>query len=161
MQDPLVVAQVTSSVVKKLTKYIIEYRTKKAKTDLNFIEKSTFQAESKYLEAQQKLAAYKDRNKNVILSSVQIEEEKLESEFDLAFSVYSALAKQLEQAKIKVQEETPVFNVIDPVQVPLKKSKPKTSMTLVVMLFLGGCVGAWIVFGKLFINNLKNECKNH
>jgi len=161
MQDPLVVAQVTSSVVKNLTKYIIEYRTKKAKTDLNFVEKSTFQAESKYLEAQQKLAVYKDRNKNVILSSVQVEEEKLQSEFDLAFSVYSALAKQLEQAKIKVQEETPVFNVMDPAQVPLKKSKPKTSMTLIVMLFLGGCFGVGIVFGKLYIKNLKNACKNN
>ena len=161
MQDPLVVAQVTSSVVKNLTKYIIEYRTKKAKTDLNFVEKSTFQAESKYLEAQQKLAVYKDRNKNVILSSVQVEEEKLQSEFDLAFSVYSALAKQLEQAKIKVQEETPVFNVMDPAQVPLKKSKPKTSMTLIVMLFFGGCLGVGIVFGKLYIKNLKNACKNN
>jgi len=161
MQDPLVVAQVTSSVVKNLTKYIIEYRTKKAKTDLNFVEKSTFQAESKYLEAQQKLAVYKDRNKNVILSSVQVEEEKLQSEFDLAFSVYSALAKQLEQAKIKVQEETPVFNVMDPAQVPLKKSKPKTSMTLIVMLFLGGCFGVGIVFRKLYIKNLKNACKNN
>ena len=32
MQDPLVVAQVASYVVKNLTKYIIEYRTKKART---------------------------------------------------------------------------------------------------------------------------------
>ncbi len=155
MQDPLVVAQVTSSVVKNLTKYIIEYRTKKAKTDLNFVEKSTFQAESKYLEAQQKLAVYKDRNKNVILSSVQVEEEKLQSEFDLAFSVYSALAKQLEQAKIKVQEETPVFNVMDPAQVPLKKSKPKTISILFTMFFLGGVIGVLIIFGKESYKKLK------
>ncbi len=155
MQDPLVVAQVTSSVVKNLTKYIIEYRTKKAKTDLNFVEKSTFQAESNYLEAQQKLAVYKDRNKNVILSSVQVEEEKLQSEFDLAFSVYSALAKQLEQAKIKVQEETPVFNVMDPAQVPLKKSKPKTISILFTMFFLGGVIGVLIIFGKESYKKLK------
>lgn len=155
MQDPLVVAQVTSYVVKDLTKYIIDYRTKKAKTDLKFVEARTNEAEAKYLEAQQALAVYKDRNKNVILSSVQTEEEQLQSEYDLAFSIYSALAKQLEQAKIKVQEETPVFNVMDPAQVPLKKSKPKTSMTLIVMLFLGGCVGVGIIYVKIYLQNIK------
>ena len=148
MQDPLVVAQVTSYVVKNLTKYIIEYRTKKAKTDLTFVSARTAEAEAKYLEAQQALAAYKDRNKNVILSSVLIEEAQLQSEFDLAFDVYGALAKQLEQSKIKVQEVTPVFNVMDPAQVPLTKNKPKTSLTLIVMLFIGVFVGIGIILGK-------------
>ncbi len=156
MQDPLVVAQVTSYVVKNLAKYIIEYRTKKAKTDLEFINARTAEAEAKYLEAQQTLASYKDRNKNVILASVQTEEERLLSEYNLAFDVYSALAKQLEQSKIKVQEVTPVFNVMDPVQVPLKKSKPNTSIILVAMLFLGGCVGVGIIYGKLYLKNIKN-----
>ncbi|MFA4853383.1 MAG: Wzz/FepE/Etk N-terminal domain-containing protein [Bacteroidales bacterium] len=148
MQDPLVVAQVTSYVVKNLTKYIIEYRTKKAKTDLTFVSARTAEAEAKYLEAQQALAAYKDRNKNVILSSVLTEEEQLQSEFNLAFDVYSALAKQLEQSKIKVQEVTPVFNVMEPAQVPLTKNKPKTSLTLIVMLFIGVFVGIGIILGK-------------
>ena len=150
MQDPFVVAQVTSYVVKNLTKYIIDYRTKKAKTDLMFVEARTSEAESKYLEAQQALAIYKDRNKNVILSSVQTEEDQLQSEYDLAFSVYSALAKQLEQAKIKVQEETPVFNVMNPAQIPLQKNKPKTSLIIVMMIFLGGFVGIGIVFLKSY-----------
>ncbi|MFA5781600.1 MAG: Wzz/FepE/Etk N-terminal domain-containing protein [Bacteroidales bacterium] len=148
MQDPLVVAQVTSYVVKNLTKYIIEYRTKKAKTDLTFVSARTAEAEAKYLEAQQALAAYKDRNKNVILSSVLTEEEQLQSEFNLAFDVYSALAKQLEQSKIKVQEVTPVFNVMEPAQVPLTKNKPKTSLTLIVMLFIGVFAGIGIILGK-------------
>ncbi len=148
MQDPLVVAQVTSYVVKTLTKYIIEYRTKKAKTDLKFVSARTAEAEAKYLEAQQTLAAYKDRNKNVILSSVLTEEDQLKSEFDLAFDVYSTLAKQLEQSKIKVQEVTPIFNVMEPAQVPLKKNKPKISLTLIVMLFIGVFVGIGIILGK-------------
>lgn len=160
MQDPLVVAQVASYVVKDLSKYIVEYRTKKAKTDLVFIAARTTEAESKYLEAQQKLASYKDRNKNVILSSVQVEEDQLQSEYDLAFSVYSALAKQLEQAKIKVQEETPVFNVMDPAQVPLQKSKPKTFLISLAMIFLGGFFGVVIIIVNLFKGNYRNEKLN-
>ncbi|HNW98730.1 MAG TPA: Wzz/FepE/Etk N-terminal domain-containing protein [Bacteroidales bacterium] len=162
MQDPLVVAQVTSYVVKDLKRYIIDYRTKKAKTDLKFVEARSNEAEAKYMEAQQALAIYKDRNKNVILASVQTEEERLQSEYDLSFSLYSALAKQLEQSKIKVQEETPVFNVMDPAQIPLKKSSPKSSLIIITMLFLGGCVGVGIILLKnmkviLINNNQKNK----
>ena len=151
IQDPSVSAQLTSLIVKNLTKYIIEYRTKKAKSDMQFINERTLEAENKYYEAQKLIAQHKDRNKNVILSSVQVEEDRLQSEFDLAFSVYSALAKQLEQAKIKVQEETPVFNVIDPVQVPLNKSRPKTNITIIAALLLGCIVGMLIVISKIFL----------
>lgn len=155
MQDPLVVAQVTSYVVKNLTKYITEYRTKKAKTDLKFVTARSEEAEARYLEAQQALASYKDKNKNVILSSVLTQEEQLQSEYDLAFDVYSALSKQLEQSKIKVQEVTPVFNVMDPAQIPLKKSSPKTILILITMLFLGGCIGSGYILGKFYIKKIK------
>jgi len=155
LQDPMVVAQVTSYVVKSLTKYITEYRTKKAKSDLKFVEARTTEAEARYIEAQQALAVYKDRNKNVILSSVLTEEERLQSEYDLAFSLFSALEKQLEQSKIKVQEETPVFNIMDPAQIPLKKSKPQTTSSIIEMLFLGSCIGILIILVKSGYRKLK------
>jgi LPS O-antigen subunit length determinant protein (WzzB/FepE family) len=155
MQDPVVVAQVTAYVVKNLTKYIIEYRTKKAKTDLKFVAARTAEAEAEYVETQQALASYKDRNKNVILSSVLTEEERLQAEYDLAFGVYSALSKQLEQSKIKVQEETPVFNVMNPAQIPLQKSKPKTSFIMFQMVFFGIFVGIGIILGKSYLKKIR------
>lgn len=157
MQDPLVVAQVTGYIVKNLTKSIIEYRTKKAKNDLKFVSARTAEAEAKYLVAQQSLASYKDRNKNVILSSVIAREDQLKSEYALAFEVYSTLAKQLEQAKIKVQDETPVFNVVNPAQVPLEKSKPKTSLTMIIALFFGAWFGVVIIYAKGFLKNLRQK----
>lgn len=157
LQDPIVVSQVTSYVVENLTRYIVEYRTKKAKTDLEFVSARTLEAESKYLEAQQTLAYYKDRNKNVILSSVLTEQERLQSEYNLAFQVYSALAQQLEQSKIKVQEVTPVFNVVDPAQIPIEKSKPKSSLIMIGMLFVGLCVGVAFVLVKASFLKFKKE----
>jgi uncharacterized protein involved in exopolysaccharide biosynthesis len=49
---------------------------------------------------------------------------------------YFYLSQQLEQAKIKVQGNTPVFKVIDPAKAPLK-SKPKMSLILVALVFWG------------------------
>jgi capsule polysaccharide export protein KpsE/RkpR len=155
MQDPLVVAQVTSYIVENLSKRIIRYRTKKAKTDLEFVSARTEDAEAKYIETQQALAIYKDRNKNVILSSVLSQEERLQAEYDLAYDMYKTLAGQLEQAKIKVQEETPVFNVVNPAQVPLKKSGPKSTQILPMMIFLGACFGVGMIYGKRYLRKIK------
>jgi LPS O-antigen subunit length determinant protein (WzzB/FepE family) len=148
MQDPMVVAQISSYVVKSLTKYITEYRTKKAKKDLAFVISRTADAEENYLKTQDALANYKDRNKNVILSSVLAEEERLESEYNLAYDVFNTLSKQLEQAKIKVQESTPVFTLMEPAQVPINKSKPNTILVLITMICIGGFMGIIILFIK-------------
>ena len=157
VQDPMVAAQLTDSVVRSLTRYIIDYRTQKAKFDLKFVEDRHAEAEAKYVQAQDALAAYSDRNKNVILASARTEEQRLQSEYNLAFNVYNTLSQQLEQAKIKVQENTPVFKIIDPATVSLKKDKPKTSLILVAMVFLGGLLGIGIIFGKMVMIKLRNK----
>ena len=148
MQDPLAAAQLTDSVVKSLTKYAVDYRTQKAKKDLEFIEQRFAEAKEKYINAQQTLAYYRDQNKNVILASTKTEEERLQSEFNLASSVYTSLAQQFEQAKIKVQEDTPVFNVIEPTKMG-QKSKPNIGIMVLAFVFIGGFCGISIIISKL------------
>lgn len=156
MQDPQVAAQLTDSVVKSLTAYIVDYRTQKAKVDLKFVEERHKEAEVRYNKAQQTLAYFRDQNQNIILASAKTTEQNLQAEYNLAFNVYNTLSQQLEQAKMKVQEKTPVFKVMDPAKVPLQKSKPKTSLILVGMLFLGGFVGVGVVLFKS-LNFIKNR----
>lgn len=148
MPESLAAAQLSNIVYQNLTKYLIDYKIQKAKTDLDFIYYQTKDAKSRFIFAQEKLASFRDANKNVVSAYYRTEEERLQNEYTLAFNVYNGLSQQLEQSKIKVQEKTPVFNVIDPAKVPLQKSKPKRSLILVAMLFLGGFVGVGIIFGK-------------
>lgn len=151
MQDPRLAAQLADSVVKSLTTYIIDYRTQKAKTDLRFVQLSHAEAEKKFYNAQRSLALFKDRNMNIISASAQINEQNLQAEYTLAFNLYNSLAQQLEQAKLKVQEQTPVFKILEPAKVPLSKSKPKTSLVMIAMIFIGGVVGVAYILGKMAI----------
>lgn len=155
LQDALVAAQLTDSIVECLSRYIINYHTQKVKEDLQFITDRHSEAKARYLLAQRNLAAYRDQNRNVVLASVKNEEERLQAEYNLAFNVFNTLSQQLEQAKIKVQEETPVFKVLEPAQVPLQKSKPKTSLVLISMLFFGGILGIGIIFSKIVIKKYR------
>lgn len=148
MQDPKVAALLVDSVVKSLTTYIIDYRTQKAKTDLKFVEERHEEAEERYRIAQRNLAGYKDRNKNIILASALMSEQNLQSEYNLAFNIFNTLSQQLEQAKMKVQEKTPVFKVVEPAKEALSKNKPKTSLILMGMLVFGVILGSMKVFFK-------------
>jgi len=50
-----------------------------------------------------------DRNKNFTSGLSSVETDRLQAKYTLTFGVYQELAKQLEQAKIQVKKETPVF----------------------------------------------------
>jgi len=152
-------AQLGQRAQELLQQYITEFKIKKAKANLDFIQQRFDETTKKFEAAQEKLASFRDRNKSVTLATARTEEERLTSQYNLIYSIYSELAKQLEQAKIQVKQDTPVFTIIEPVSVPTKKSKPNRPMILFIWLFLGGVVGTGFVFGKGFIEPLKTKWK--
>lgn len=148
-QDPLVSALLADSVVSCLKRYVVNYNTRKAQKDLNFIKAQFLKAKRNFYAAQKALADYSDSNSNVILASVNIQRERLQKEYNLSASVYTSLARLLEKAKIQVQDHTPVLTVIEPPVVPLKKSAPKTTLIIIEMLLVGGFIGFCIELVKI------------
>ena len=63
---------------------------------------------------------------------------RLQNEMSLAYSLYNQTAQQLQLARAKVQESTPVYAIVQPATVPLKPSKPSKIMILVGCVFLAG-----------------------
>ena len=140
-----------------LQEAITDFKIQKAKDQMFFVEERYAEKEAAFTAAQNKLARFRDQNKNVSTAVAQTQMERLQSEFSMASSVYTELAKQLETQKIQVKEDTPVFTIIDPVSVPLDKSKPKRPMILIIWTFLGGIVGVGMVFGKQFMGSIKEQ----
>lgn len=151
-QDPMISALLADSVMSSLKRYVVNYNTRKATKDLAFIHARYLDARENYYNAQKALADYSDSNNNVILASVNIKKERLKREFELATNVYMGMAKLLEKAKIRVQDRTPVFTVIEPPKVPLKKSAPKTTLIIVEMLLVGAFIGFCIELVKIMLH---------
>ncbi len=150
MQDPLISANITQIVLEKLQGYITNYRTQKVKQDLEFTEKVFSEARESYYKAQRAYAAFEDANKNIISASYRTEQERLKNEMTLTFNVYNTLAQKLEQDKLRVQEQTPVYTIIQPATVPLKAASPKKPLILIGFIFLAIFGGV----GYLFIKDL-------
>ena len=158
-QDSKVAAVVADSVVKKLQEYIIDYRTSKSKEDCLYLEKLFKERQQEYYVAQKKYADYMDSHDNIILQSVRTEQERLQNDMSLAYQVYSQVASQLQVARAKVQEEKPVFAVVEPAVVPLYPSGTSRKVYVLVFVFLSVCIVIfWNLFGKDFLNKVKEVC---
>lgn len=158
LQDPKVTAIVADSVVAKLQQYIIDYRIKKAKEDCAYLEQLYKERQQEYYDAQSKYAHYFDSNRNIALQSVRAEQERLQNDMSLAYQVYSQVAQQLQVARAKIQEEKPVFAVVEPATVPLQPSGTSRKMILVGIVFLAVCgTGAWKLLGQEYWNKIKKQ----
>ena len=147
MQDPLISATVTDTVMRNLQNYITDYRTNKARHDLAFTEQLYEEAKADYEKAQQEYADFVDSNQNIIRRSAMVEQERLQNEMNLTYQVYTQVAQQLQMAKAKVQEITPVYTVVQPATVPLRAAKPSKMLILVGFVFLAGIgCSCWILF---------------
>lgn len=149
LQDPKVTAIVADSVVAKLQQYIIDYRIKKAKEDCAYLEQLYKERQQEYYQAQSKYAHYFDSNRNIAFQSVRAEQERLQNDMSLAYQVYSQVAQQLQVARAKIQEEKPVFAVVEPATIPLEPSgTSKRVIFMGIILLTVCCTGAWILLGK-------------
>jgi uncharacterized protein involved in exopolysaccharide biosynthesis len=155
--DPLLAAQVAQKAQSMLQEYITKYKLEKAADQLRFIQARYEEKKAEFEEAQHQLALFRDRNKNVSSALALTEQEQLQSQYNLAYSVYSELAKQVETAQIQVKEDTPILTVIEPVRVPIEKSKPNRPLILLIWIFLGGVAGVGLIFGREFFTSVKEK----
>lgn len=163
LQNPKVAAIVADSVVCKLQEFIISYRTSKSKEDCAYLEKLFKERQEEYYAMQKKYADYVDTHDNLILQSVRTEQERLQNDMNLAYQVYSQVANQLQVARAKVQEEKPVFAVVEPAVVPLFPSGMGKLLYMLLFGFVAVIVTmGWLLIKKELLNNLqqKHETKS-
>ena len=160
MQDPLVVYAVMEAILAHLKEYMADYRTSKASQDVVNLTYIYEQRKADYYKAQQAYAKYIDANKNVILQSANAERERLQQEMNLAYQVYSQVATQLEGARIKEQQDKPVYAILEPAVIPNRNAGPSKAKLLIIFTFLAGCcAAAWALFGTDVLEKIKEVTK--
>jgi uncharacterized protein involved in exopolysaccharide biosynthesis len=135
-QDAYISACLADSVQMKLQQYVTNYRTKKARNDLAYMEKLFRESQEQYARARQLYASYSDANQDLVLESFKAKQGDLENEMQLQYNIYTQVAQQLQMAKAKVQERTPAFTQIQPATVPLRQYEPKKMVIVLGFILL-------------------------
>ena len=154
-QDPQIAATIADSAQMHLQRTITDYRTKKARIDLEYMQKLFDEAHKEYTKARQKYASFGDANSKVVLQSVQSKLDDLENEMQLKYTIYQQVVEQLQLAKAKVQERTPAFTIVQEASVPVKHSSRPKIVTLIIWMILGFLLRVGILLWRnrqLFIN---------
>ena len=158
-ENPKLAAQVAKNGEVILQNQIIAIKTKSSLELLRYLE-GQYEAKKVLLnKAQERLSTFKDRNLNIATNSFSIQQTRLESELRTAGVVFDNVVTQLEQVKLQVTKDTPVFSILKPVVFPNEKSDPKRSLIVVVWLFLGAVFSIGFILAKEPVQNLLKEIK--
>ena len=130
-------AQVVKIAQSLLQEKIIEYKVQSSKELLDFTKSQYNENKVAFEKLQDERAVFVDKNINISSSLYQNKLSRIESDLSIAQTVVQQLASQVEQAKLQVNKDTPVFTTIKPVTVPFEKSAPKRSLIVIVFGFFG------------------------
>lgn len=146
-QNAVIAANMADTVKRRLQNFITDYRTSKARVDLEYNKKLYAETKARYDKARQKYAEFTDANQDIILQTVRQRQVELENEMQLQYNAYTQIAAQLMAAEAKVQEDTPAFTTLQSATVPVKKTGPKRAQICLIFLFLAFLgATAWILY---------------
>lgn len=144
-QNALICATMADSVRTCLQEFITDYRTSKARVDLNYYKKLLAETKAKYEEARDNYAAFADSHRSVTSQSAQMQRTDLQNEMNLRQQVLQQVVGQMQEAEMQVQAETPAFTIIRSATVPVMKAGPSRAKWCIIYLFLAFlCTTVWI-----------------
>lgn len=154
--EPIQTAELAMKAQQLLQEEVTRFRIEKSENELEYIQARYDEIKAEAESYQEQLARITDRTKNTIGTRDEIERNRIQAKYNVANSIYSEMAKQLEQAKMQVKKDTPVFTIIQPVTVPIKAANSRAK-TLILWTFLGFILGCGIVLVRGYLPELKKQ----
>ena len=145
MPEPLMAAQMADFAFQLLQKEIINYKIGNMREELSFSESLYEEKKKEFEKIQNQVGYFKDRNQNVISSSVQNQMERLQAEYSLKLSVFTQVANSLESIKLQIARDTPIFSILDPVTIP---NSPLPNKRILIILF-SAILGIVVAFASI------------
>ncbi|MBP5347364.1 MAG: lipopolysaccharide biosynthesis protein [Bacteroidaceae bacterium] len=152
--EPIQTAELAMKAQQLLQDEITRFRVEKSQSELEYIQARYDEIKAETELYQEQLAKITDRQQSLTGTRDRIERDRIQTKYNMASSIYSELAKQLEQSKMQVKKDTPVFTIVQPVSVPTKPANSRAK-TLIVWTFFGGILGCGIVLGKGYLPKIK------
>lgn len=146
-QNPVIAATMADSVKTRLQDFITDYRTSKVRNDLAYNKKIFSEAKARYEKARDNYTRYSDTHRELSSQTALTHQSDLLNEMNVQQQIYQQVVAQVQQAEMKVQQETPAFTTLQRATVPVKKAGPKRAQMCIVFVFLAFMgTTAWILY---------------
>jgi len=152
--DPVTSSEMADELVEGLKTFLLESQTSGTSELLRLAEERTSQAQAALNRAELQLRDFRERNKTIISAKLKMEESKHEREVTLQEEQFIQLKTKLEMLRLTWQQEVDLINVIQPAEIPRKKSWPPTAAAVVGSAFFGFLLAVSIAFVRHGIGTL-------
>ncbi|HLR90953.1 MAG TPA: Wzz/FepE/Etk N-terminal domain-containing protein [Balneolaceae bacterium] len=145
LPDPKAAALTNALVVEKIQEYITDYRLEKARQNLAAIQNQEEEARQRYEQADLELALFLDQNINLSTNVAETRVQYLQNQRNLRFNVYNSLAQEVEQARMSLEQQIPVFSVLEKSNLPSGPSTGSSNLVLILSIVIGLFSGMGLV----------------
>ena len=141
----------------KVSEFYIETKTKRLKQNVDILQDRADSLSGIITSATMGIASLTDQNLNSSRAIAIAGRSRKQIDLQVAGAVYTEVVKNLELAKVTLQKETPLIQVIDSPVYPLKKEKLGKLKGIVLGGFLAGFLAIGFLLGKWFVSLIMNE----
>ena len=141
-RSPELAEALADSLLTALNEANVALRQTRASAERTFTSGRAAQARDELTAAEHDLSDFYARNRVITGSpALQMQEARLRRAVDMSQQVYVQLRLQEEQAAVQAVRNTPAISVIDPPVTPVKRSRPKRQLAVLLGLMTGILVG--------------------
>jgi uncharacterized protein involved in exopolysaccharide biosynthesis len=157
-EEPQLSADIVNFISDKVTQYILKEQQNHGKKNRIFIEKRLIETKKELTRAEESLKDFLEKNRVITESpEIKLEYNRLQRKITIKQEVYITLEQQKELAMIEEVKDTPIVNILDVGEKPIKKAKPKRALILIVFMLIGFIIGIMSCFIKIPFTNDKTE----
>ena len=156
-EDAVRASEVAETFLDHLRERVRTMRTEKARQTLEFIDERFQEAREELQQAEEQLAVFNDRNRDIRSARLRTEQERLQRQVRFASDLFSELQAQRTQAEIALQRSQSVITVLEAPSPPSQRSAPRRTLIVLLSLILGGMVGVGGAFVKTFLGEQEDQ----
>lgn len=150
----LVAPQIIQITANYLNSYLNWYSKRNLRKKMSFVHEQIVKKRLALNQAELSLAEFKDNNLVLTSNVAKTQLIKLESEYNLAFTLYEGVSQQYEQLKIEASEQLLTLQFIEEIKVPILRNQPRRVQIMIIFTFLGLLLTLLII---RFENDLKKS----
>jgi uncharacterized protein involved in exopolysaccharide biosynthesis len=160
--EPVFAKELADLVISELNSLNKEFKSKKTREKTIFISNRIKAVNEDLKNSEMKLKNFKEQNRQISSPALQLEQGRLELDFEVQKEIYTTLKQQLELAKIEIVQNESILQILDRPQIPLGPSNKNLKTSIILSLLIGLGLGFSLAFIRAYFNTPDiSERKKH
>lgn len=145
-EDPQIAQQITANILKELDSYSLTTRREAAVAERKFVERLVSESRQKLSDAENRLATFRLRNRDLNSPSLKIQDDQFVRDADLAQQEYSGLESSYQQARIEEVRNLSAIRIVEYPDVPIQPQRREAARKTLIGFVTGIFAGIVIAF---------------